>query len=138
MSRLSLVLNTLMLPERRAVIFASKGVISMALSLFMAMYLQLDRPYWAMVSAIFLQVRPESGLVIEKGFIQIAGSTLGGLFGLMILDVFMPYPLIALTLLALWIALNSGLAAYVHSMNFTYGFAMCGMTAAMVVLPRGL
>ncbi len=134
MSRLSLVLNTLMLPERRAVIFASKGVISMALSLFMAMYLQLDRPYWAMVSAIFLQVRPESGLVIEKGFIQIAGSTLGGLFGLMILDVFMPYPLIALTLLALWIALNSGLAAYVHSMNFTYGFAMCGMTAAMVVL----
>ena len=106
----------------------------MALSLFVAMYLHLDRPYWAMVSAIFLQIRPESGLVIEKGIIQIIGSVAGGLFGLMILDVFSPYPLIALTLLALWIALNAGLAATVRSMNFTYAFAMCGMTAGMVVL----
>lgn len=47
------LLSQLLMPNRRAVIFALKGVVSMALALIVAMYLQLDRPYWALVSAVF-------------------------------------------------------------------------------------
>ncbi len=46
----------------------------MSLALFVSMALQLDRPYWAMVAAIFLQIRPESGLVIEKALCLIVGG----------------------------------------------------------------
>lgn len=122
-----------LMPNRYAVIFALKGVISMALALFVSMYLQLDRPYWALVSAVFLQIRPESGLVIEKALCQIVGSAIGGGVGILILAFLMPYPVLALACLALWVGLNSALASTVHSINFIYAFAMAGMTAGLVV-----
>lgn len=128
------LLAQLLMPNRHAVIFALKGVISMALALLVSMYLQLDRPYWALVSAIFLQIRPESGLVIEKALCQIFGSVLGGGAGILILAFFMPYPLLALGSLTLWIGLNSAASSMVHNNNFIYAFAMSGMTAGLVVI----
>lgn len=124
----------LLMPNRQAVIFASKGVISMALALFVSMYLQLDRPYWALVSAVFLQIRPESGLVIEKALCQIFGSVVGGLVGILILAFLMPYPILALGCLTAWIGLNSAASSMVHNANYIYAFAMAGMTAALVVV----
>lgn len=132
--QLSPVQQVFLTPDRRSVIFAIKGVIAMALSLFIAMYLNLDRPYWALISAVFLQIRPESGLVIEKGLCQILGTILGGFVGVMILQAFMPYPLLAILSLALWLGLNAGLSAMVRSMNFIYAFAMLGITPCIIVL----
>lgn len=128
------LLAQLLTPNRYAVIFAIKGVISMALALFVSMYLELDRPYWALVSAVFLQIRPESGLVIEKALCQIIGSAVGGGFGILVLAFLMPYPLLALGCLTLWIGLNSGLSSMVHNTNYIYAFAMAGMTAGLVVI----
>ena len=128
------LLAQLLTPNMRTVIFALKGVISMALALFVSMYLELDRPYWAIVSAVFLQIRPESGLVIEKALCQISGSVVGGGVGILILAFFMPYPLLALASLTLWIGLNSAASAMVHNTNFIYAFAMSGMTAGLVII----
>ncbi|WP_240616661.1 FUSC family protein [Marinobacter fuscus] len=128
------LVNQLLLPHRRAVIFAVKGVISMALALAVSMVLQLDRPYWALVSAVFLQIRPESGLVIEKALCQIFGSVVGGGVGILILAFFIPYPLVALGCLTLWIGLNSAASSMVHNTNFMYAYAMSGMTAGLVVV----
>ncbi|WP_115720510.1 FUSC family protein [Gallaecimonas mangrovi] len=132
--QLSPTLAHFLTPDKRTVTFAVKGVIAMALSLFVSMYLNLDRPYWALVSAVFLQIRPESGLVIEKGICQIVGSAIGGSVGILIINCFAPYPLLAFACLALWIGLNSALSAMVHRINFIYGFAMAGMTASLVVI----
>ncbi len=79
---MGVLLNSLLMPDKRAVLFAIKGVIAMALSLYIAMFLNLDRPYWALVSAVFLQIRPEGGLVIEKGLCQIVGTLIGVSSGL--------------------------------------------------------
>ncbi|HTN35168.1 MAG TPA: FUSC family protein [Marinobacter sp.] len=124
----------LFLPDKPAVLFALKGVISMALALFVSMYLQLDRPYWALVSAVFLQIRPESGLVIEKALCQIGGSVIGGGIGILILAALVPYPTLALACLAVWVALNSAASSMVHNTNYIYAFAMSGMTAVLVVV----
>ncbi len=121
-------------PDKTAVVFAIKGVLSMALALFLAMALGLDRPYWAVVSAVFLQVRPETGLVIQKGIIQVGGTIIGSLVGIAILAAFMPYPELALLCIGVWIWINAALSSMVRSINYTYGFAMAGMSAAMVVL----
>lgn len=124
----------LLTPNRQAVVFAVKGVISMALALYVSMFLQLDRPYWALVSAVFLQIRPESGLVIEKALCQITGSVVGGGVGILILAFLTPYPILALGCLTVWIGLNSAAASMVHNVNFIYAFAMAGMTAGLVVI----
>jgi uncharacterized membrane protein YccC len=127
-------LAQLLMPDKHAMIFAIKGLIAMAMALFTSMYLGLERPYWALVAAIFLQIRPESGMVIEKAVCLILGSLLGGAVGILILALLIPYPLLALASLALWVSLNSAAAAMVHSKNFIYAFAMAGMTAALVVI----
>ncbi len=53
-------------------LFALKGIIAMSLALYLSMLMQLERPYWALISAVFLQVRPETGLVIEKACARLA------------------------------------------------------------------
>lgn len=126
--------NSIFFPNSHAVRFALKGVIAMALSLYLAMFLNLDRPYWALVGAIFLQIRPESGLVIEKGLYQILGTMIGGAFAIVLLEHFSAYPYIALGSLALWLGINSGLSALVRRVNLIYAFAMAGMTACLIVL----
>lgn len=127
-------LALLLTPNRTTIVFAVKGVIAMALSLYVAMYLNLDRPYWALVSAVFLQMRPESGLVIEKGICQIVGSVIGGAAGILILNWFTGYPLLAIGSLAVWVFLMSAGSVMVHRLNFIYGFAMAAMTASLVVV----
>ncbi|MDV6251194.1 FUSC family protein [Vibrio sp. EA2] len=126
--------NSLFFPDKQAIKFAIKGVIAMALSLYIAMFLNLDRPYWALIGAIFLQIRPQGGLVVEKGMYQIIGTLVGGIVGITILQWFAPYPEIALGLLALWLGINSGLSAMVRRQNLVYAFAMAGMTACLVCL----
>ena len=131
---MGLVLRNLFLPEKQAVIFALKGVIAMAMALTIALSLNLDRPYWALVSAVFLQMRPESGLVVEKAICQIVGTIIGGLFGILLLTQFMSYPYVALGILTLWLGLNSALSAMVRQANFVYAFAMAAVTSEIIVL----
>ncbi|KFZ36956.1 fusaric acid resistance protein [Shewanella mangrovi] len=132
--QLSPVQAVFLTPDKRSVIYATKGVISMAISLFVAMYLNLDRPYWALISAVFLQIRPESGLVIEKALCQIFGTLIGGAVGILILEAFIPYPELAIASLALWLGINSAASAMMRSTNFIYAFAMAGITACIIVL----
>ena len=131
---MGVVLRNLFLPKKQALIFATKGVIAMAMALTVAMALNLDRPYWALVLAIFLQLRPESGLVIEKALCQIVGTIVGGLFGILLLSQLMSYPYLALGVLAIWLGLNSALSAMVRQANFVYAFAMAAVTAEIIVL----
>lgn len=128
------LLQQLLQPDRRSLIFACKGLLALALALFVAMSLQLENPQWALVAAVFLQLRPESGLVIEKALCQMAGTAAGGLVAVLILATLIPYPPLALGGLTLWVGLNSALASRVHRSNYTFAFAMAGMTAALVVL----
>ena len=128
------MINSLLTPKGDAVKFAIKGVLAMALALYVAMFFNLDRPYWALIGAIFLQMRPESGLVIEKGIYQILGTVIGGAFGIILLESFSGEPLMAMTCLALWLGVNSGLSALARRVNLIYAFAMAGMTACLVVL----
>ena len=127
-------LATILTPDRQSLLFALKGILAMALALWLAMLMQLERPYWALISAVFLQIRPETGLVIEKGLCQIGGTLVGGAVGLMILAWLLPYPLLAIVCLMLWIGLNAGASAWLRQANFIYGFAMAGITATLIVV----
>ncbi len=126
--------NSLFFPNKQALQFAFKGVLAMAMSLYIAMFLNLDRPYWALIGAVFLQIRPEGGLVVEKGMYQIVGTVVGGIVGITILSWFSAYPEMAIALLALWLGVNSTLSAMVRRQNLVYAFAMAGMTACLVCL----
>ena len=122
--QLPLLAATYLTPSKDSVIFAFKGVLSMAMALYISLYFNLEKPYWAVVSAVFLQVRPEGGLVVEKTVSQITGTLLGGVFGMFVLNYLHAAPVPAMGVLAVWLALNSSLSAMVRRVNFIYFFAM--------------
>ncbi|SPJ34447.1 FUSC family protein [Kushneria phyllosphaerae] len=121
-------------PDINTLKFATKGLVAMTLSLYLAMEMQLDRPYWALISAVFLQIRPQSGLVIEKGFCQIGGTVIGGGIGILIMALSMQMPAMALMLLMIWIFICATSSALTRNFNLTYGFAMGAATAILVVV----
>lgn len=105
----------------------------MALAMAVATHFELERPYWALISAVFLQIRPETGLVIEKGIWQVLGTLVGGAVGLTILVLLLPYPVLAVGALAVWVAANAVASALLRRLNVVYGFAIAAVTAVLVV-----
>ncbi|WP_192034997.1 FUSC family protein [Halomonas sp. YLGW01] len=120
-------------PSRSALTFAAKATLAMVLALYVALLFDLDRPYWALISAAFLQIRPMSGMVIEKGLCQIGGTLIGALAGIVIMALFAQARVPALITLTLWLML----CAYAGSLlrnNFSYGCIMAAVTAMLVVV----
>ncbi len=72
-------------PSSQAVKFAVKATLAMLLALYIALWCDLERPYWALISAAFLQIRPMSGMVVEKGLSQIIGTVIGCAAGIVIM-----------------------------------------------------
>ncbi|WP_458526059.1 FUSC family protein [Onishia taeanensis] len=133
MSALSPWIDAYLTPSRPALTFAAKATLAMVLALYVALLFDLDRPYWALISAAFLQIRPMSGMVIEKGLCQIGGTLIGALAGIVIMALFAQARVPALITLTLWLML----CAYASSLlrnNFSYGCIMAAVTAMLVVV----
>nr|WP_298373461.1 FUSC family protein [uncultured Halomonas sp.] len=126
-------LQAFLTPSSTAVKFALKGVIAMFVALYIALWMDLERPYWAMISAAFLQIRPMSGMVIEKGLCQLGGTIIGALVGILIMSLFAQARVPALMMLTCWIMLCIYSASLTRN-NFAYGFVMGAVTAMLVVV----
>ncbi|WP_251977794.1 FUSC family protein [Salinicola avicenniae] len=127
------LIETYLTPSATAVKFAIKTTLAMMIALYLALWFDLDRPYWALISAAFLQVRPMSGMVIEKGICQIGGTLTGALAGIIIMALFAQARVPALITLTAWIML----CTYVGSLwrnNYTYGCLMAAVTAMLIVV----
>ncbi|PRY65230.1 putative membrane protein YccC [Vreelandella songnenensis] len=127
------LVQTYLMPSATAVKFAIKTTLAMMLALYVALWFDLERPYWALMSAAFLQVRPMSGMVIEKGICQLGGTFIGAVAGIVIMALFAQARIPALITLTLWIML----CTYVGSLwrnNYTYGCLMAAVTAMLIVV----
>ncbi|MBP5979295.1 MAG: FUSC family protein [Halomonas sp.] len=125
--------QTYLMPNATAVKFAIKTTLAMMLALYIALFFDLERPYWALMSAAFLQIRPMSGMVIEKGICQLGGTFIGAVAGIIIMALFAQARVPALITLTLWIML----CTYVGSLwrnNYTYGCLMAAVTAMLIVV----
>ena len=97
--------STYLTPNATAVKFAIKTTLAMMLALYIALMFDLERPYWALISAAFLQIRPMSGMVVEKGICQLGGTLIGAVAGITIMALFAQARVPALIVLTAWIML---------------------------------
>jgi uncharacterized membrane protein YccC len=119
-----------------ALIFALKTFVASLLALYVAFWLGLDEPRWALLT-VYIVSQPESGLVLAKGFYRALGTAAGLLVTTLLVFTFAQYGELFVALLALWTGICNFAARAAR--NFTsYGFLLAGYTAAIVGIPAAL
>ena len=114
-------------------LFVLRTALSLFLTGWLAMRLQLPQPGTAMLTTVIVMHR-QSGMVLAKGFYRVLGTLVGALAALLIVALFPQQNAPFLLVMALWIgACAAGATLY---RNFkSYAFVLAGYTAAIIALP---
>jgi uncharacterized membrane protein YccC len=119
-----------------AVTFAAKTFVAGVLALYVAFWLGLDEPRWALLT-VYVVSQPESGLVLAKSFYRTLGTAAGLLFSTFLVFMFAQYGDLFVPSVALWIGICN-FAARAARNFMSYGFLLAGYTAAIVGVPAAL
>lgn len=108
-------------------------LLAVAIALYISLWIDLYKPMWTIIGALFLQMRPEAGFVIEKAICLMIATFIGLAIGFTIIVFFVPYPLLAILSLVIFLIICSFISAGMNHPNFTYGIALGNITAIIVV-----
>lgn len=105
-------------------------VLGIALAWFIAFRLHTDKPYWAMMTVVIVTLPMQSRLV-EKFLAQLIGTSIGVIAVNVLAAMAFNDQWLFTIYMAFWLAFCSYLASS-RSQMFTYGFALCGYTSAII------
>ncbi len=121
------------MPKPDELLFALKTFASAMLALYLAFWLGLDNPYWAMATA-FIVAHPLSGAVRSKSLYRFIGTLIGGTAAVALVPNLVDAPVLLSLALACWL----GLCLYISLLDRTphaYTFMLAGYTAAIIGFP---
>ncbi|RQM50992.1 FUSC family protein [Paraburkholderia bannensis] len=114
-------------------LFAFKAALAAILAVGISMQLELPQPKTAMVT-VFIVMRPQTGLVLARGFYRLCGTMVGVTVAMTLIALFGQYSDVFIALTAIWIAICTAGAARNRNSR-SYGFVLAGYTAALVGVP---
>ena len=120
-------------PDLNAWIYSAKTFAAAMLSLYIAMYIGLDRPYWAMAT-VYIVSQPLIGALRSKAVFRLIGTTIGAAATIVLVPNLVGAPELLSAALALW----TGLCLYLALLDRTprsYVFMLAGYTAALIGFP---
>ncbi|SEM21488.1 Uncharacterized membrane protein YccC [Pseudoxanthomonas sp. GM95] len=127
--------------DKRAWLFSSKAYLAAVAALFIGLWGNLPRPYWAM-STVYIVIQPMLGGTRSRGIYRIVGTVIGAAGVVAILPPLSQAPVLLSLALSLWLAaclclslLNRGPSAYVFLLA-SYTTAFIGFPA--VTQPEGI
>jgi uncharacterized membrane protein YccC len=101
---------------------------SVSLALYVAFWLQLDDPYWAVSAAV---CQPQLGASLRKGWFRIIGTLIGAVMSVVFIAFFTEDRALFLAALALWGAVCAFATTVLR--NFaSYAAALSGFTVAII------
>ena len=121
---------------REGLLFSVKTYIAAVLALWIAMYLDLPRPYWAMATA-YIVAQPLAGAVTSKALYRVLGTFVGAAATLVLVPNLVNAPELLSLALALWV----GLCLFASLLDRTprsYTFMLAGYTAAIIGFPSAV
>jgi uncharacterized membrane protein YccC len=119
-----------------AVIFSLKTFAAGLLALYLAFWLGLDEPKWAIMT-VFIVSQPDSGMVLAKSFFRLLGTVAGALVSTGLVFSLSQYGALFLASIAAWIGLCNFAARAVRNFN-SYGFLLAGYSTAIIGIPAAL
>ncbi|WP_345819986.1 FUSC family protein [Methylobacterium fujisawaense] len=121
------------LPGWRDWAFALKTYAAAMLALFLALWIDLPRPYWA-VGTVYITSQVLSGATRAKAVYRVGGTVLGAAVSVMLVPNLVNEPILLSLAVALWVAL----CLYVSLLDRTpasYLPMLAGYTAALIGFP---
>lgn len=119
-------------PSTRDWIFSFKAFIAAMLALWIAMYLGLPRPYWAMGS-VYIVAHPLTGATRSKALYRVLGTLLGAAAGVAMVPPLVNSPPLLMGAVAIWVACLL-YVALMHRTPRSYLFMLAAYTLPLVAL----
>jgi uncharacterized membrane protein YccC len=121
------------LPAWRDWAFALKVAAAAVLAMFLALWIDLPRPYWA-IATIFITSQPLAGATRSKAFYRVYGTLLGAVVPVILVPNLVNAPELLTLAIALWV----GVCLYFSLLDRTprsYVLMLGGYTAAFIGFP---
>ncbi len=120
-------------PSARDWVFSFKAFAAAMLALWIAMYMGLPRPYWAMAS-VYVVAHPLTGATRSKALYRVLGTLMGAAAGVAMVPSLVNSPPLLMGAVALW----TGCLLYIallHRTPRSYVFMLAAYTLPLVALP---
>ncbi|WP_070105847.1 FUSC family protein [Burkholderia plantarii] len=120
-------------PSVRDWLFSTKTFAASMLALYLGLYFQLPRPYWAMAS-VYIVSNPFVGATRSKALYRALGTALGAAAAILLVPPFVETPFLFSVIVALW----TGTLLYLAISDRTarsYVFMLAGYTMPLIALP---
>ncbi|WP_271896632.1 FUSC family protein [Candidatus Phyllobacterium onerii] len=120
-------------PSWREWVFSAKAFLASMMALYIALWFDLPRPYWAM-AAVYVVANPLAGATSSKGLYRALGTIIGASAAVFFVPLFVNAP----ELLSLVVALWTGCLLYISMLDRTprsYVFMLAGYSLPLIALP---
>lgn len=120
------------IPTWRDWLFSVKALIASMMALFIALSLDLPRPYWAM-AAVYVVANPLAGATSSKGLYRALGTLIGASAAVILVPILVDSPILLSLVICLW----TGTLLFVSMLDRTprsYVFMLAGYTLPMIGL----
>lgn len=121
------------LPTARDWLFSAKAFLAAMLALYIALAIDLPRPYWAMTT-VYVVMNPLSGATTSKAIYRAAGTFIGAVGAVALVPALVNAPELLTFVIALW----TGGFMYLAMMDRSprgYVFMLAGYTLPLIALP---
>jgi uncharacterized membrane protein YccC len=121
------------MPKLDEISFGLKTFLGAMMALYLALWLGLSNPYWAMATA-YIVANPFTGPMRSKAVYRFFGTLTGGVVAVALVPNLVNAPLLLCLALSLWV----GLCLYISLLDRTpraYAFMLAGYTAAIIGFP---
>nr|WP_210278135.1 FUSC family protein [Phyllobacterium myrsinacearum] len=121
------------MPSWREWLFSAKAFLASMMALYIALWFDLPRPYWAM-AAVYVVANPLAGATSSKGLYRALGTIIGASAAVIFVPLFVNAP----ELLSLVVALWTGTLLYISMLDRTprsYVFMLAGYSLPLIALP---
>ncbi len=120
---------------RRALIIGGSNYFSVLLALYVAFSLNLQNPWWAMLTVYFVQPPQRlTGAIWAKAFYRAAGTIVAGAVGIAIIPNLADSPALLLLAVSGWLGLCTFVGVLDRSPR-AYFFLLAGYTVVLTALP---
>lgn len=117
----------------REILFSANSYAAALLALFLSFACDLERPYWAMMTA-YITSQPFTGAVRSKAIYRLAGTMLGAAMMVFVIPPLSNAPPLLSLVIALWV----GICLFFSLLDRTpraYVFLLAGYTTAFIGIP---